>query len=56
MIGHRYIERETEGQIDVNNGELRIFNGDGKELASIKPTREQWGMIAAIAIEQIRRP
>ncbi len=51
----RYIERLSSGTVDITEGGwLRVYNGSGIELAAIKPTKEQWGMIAAKAVERMR--
>ena len=45
---------ESQGTVEIADGELRIFNGSGDLVASVRPDERLWGMIAAQAVEQIR--
>lgn len=45
---------ESQGTVEIVDGELRIFNGSGELVASIRPDIPLWAMIAAQAVEQIR--
>jgi len=51
-----HIERNTEGAIKLtDNGWIRLFNSGGDEIAAVRPTRQDWRMIAEHAQRQISK-
>lgn len=44
----------SEGTVEIVDGVLRVFNGDGERVIEIEPSWHQWGRIAELSLYEMR--
>ncbi|TNE46865.1 MAG: hypothetical protein EP341_09595 [Sphingomonadales bacterium] len=44
----------SEGTVEIVDGVLRVFNGEGERVIEIEPSWQQWGRIAELSLYEMR--